>query len=101
MSFPGPFDAIEFFADEELGETCEDRFIGISFDFATILASSFWFLHPLRHRFGAANQAGILNAANRAEMADIEHIERTVPFITCKITFGQNVCELMFDVDGT
>ena len=41
MSFPGPFDAIELFADEELAETCEDRFIATGFDFATIISSSF------------------------------------------------------------
>ena len=54
---------------------------------------SFLLLHPFRHRFGAAYQAGILNAANGAEMADVEQLKKIVPFVTCEITFGQNVCD--------
>ena len=38
---PGLFDAIGSFADEELAETVEDRFVTVGFDFATILSSSF------------------------------------------------------------
>ena len=53
------------------------------------------FLHPLRHRY----QAGILGAANRAEMADVEQMKKIVPLVTCGITIGQNVCELMFGVN--
>ena len=29
-------------------------------------------------------------------MADVEQHKKIVPFVTCEITFGQNVCELMF-----
>ena len=57
------------------------------------------FLHPLRHLFGAASQAGILSAASGAEMADVEQTKKIVPFVKCEITFGQNVCELMFGVN--
>ena len=32
-------------------------------------------------------------------MADVEPMKMTVPFVTCEITFGQNVCELVFGVD--
>ena len=59
--------------------------------------NSFFFfliLHPFRHRFGAACQAGILSAASRAQMADVEQMKKIVPFVTCDIIFGQNVCEL-------
>ena len=59
----------------------------------------FLFLYPLRHRFGAANQAGILSAASRAEMADVEQMKKIVSFVTCEITFGQNVCDLMFGIN--
>ena len=59
----------------------------------------FLFLHPLRHRFGAANQAGIPGAASKAEKANVEQMKEIVPFVTCEITFCQNVCELMFGVD--
>ena len=45
------------------------------------------FSHPFCHRFGAAYQAGILSAANRAEMADVEQMK--IPFVTCEITFGK------------
>ena len=56
-------------------------------------------LHPLRHRFGPAYQATILSAASRAEMADVEKMNKIVPLVTCEITSGQNVCELMFVVN--
>ena len=32
-------------------------------------------------------------------MADVEQMKKIVPFVTCEITFGQNVCELMFGFD--
>ena len=60
---------------------------------------SFLFLHPLRHRFGAAYQAGILSAASGAEMADVEQMKKTVPLVTYEITFAQDVCELMFGIN--
>ena len=31
-------------------------------------------------------------------MADVEQMKKTIPCVTCEITFGQIVCELMFDV---
>ena len=57
-------------------------------------------LYPLRH-CGAAHQAEILGAANGAELADIEQMNKIVPLITCEISFGQHVCELMFGVNVT
>ena len=62
---------------------------------------SLLFVHPFRHRFGAAYHAGILSAASRAEMADVEQMKKNVPFVTCEITFGQNVCELMFGINAS
>ena len=32
-------------------------------------------------------------------MADVEQMKKIVPFVTCEITFGHNVCELMFGVN--
>ena len=32
-------------------------------------------------------------------MADVEEMNKIVPFVTCEISFGQNVCELMFCVN--
>ena len=32
-------------------------------------------------------------------MANVEQMKKIVPFVTCEITFGQNVCELMFAVN--
>ena len=29
-------------------------------------------------------------------MADVEQVKKSVPLITCEITFGHYVCELMF-----
>ena len=34
-------------------------------------------------------------------MADIEQMKKIVPLITCEISFGQNVCKLMFGVNVT
>ena len=70
---------------------CRFRFCHTSF-------VSFSFLHPFRHRFGAAYQAGILSAARIAQMADVEQMKKIIQFVTCEITFGQNVCELMIGV---
>ena len=50
---------------------------------------------------GAAYQAEILRAATGAAMADIEQLKKIVPLITCEISFGQNVRELMFGVTVT
>ena len=99
MSVPGPLDAIGLFADEELVGTCEDRFIAVAFDFATLLSSPFCSCILFRHRVGAAYQAGILSAASRAEMADVEQMKKIVPFVTCETTFSQYVCELVFGVN--
>ena len=32
-------------------------------------------------------------------MADIEQTQRMIPFVTCEISFGQNVSQLVFGVD--
>ena len=88
MRIPGLLDPIGLFADKELVGTCEDKFY-----FFSLL-----FLHSLRHRSVAAYQAGILGAASRAEMADVAQMKKIVPFVTCEITFGQNVSELMFGI---
>ena len=55
-------------------------------------------MHPLRHRFGAAKQAGILSAAIRAEMADVEEMKKIVPLITCETALCQYVCNLVFGI---
>ena len=34
-----------------------------------------------------------------AEMANVEQLKKIVPFVTCEITFGQNVCELIFGIN--
>ena len=41
MIIPRLLDAIGLLSDEELAGTCEDKFIAVDFDFATILPSSF------------------------------------------------------------
>ena len=47
---------------------CRFRFCHSSF-------FSFLFLHPFRHRFEEAYQAGILSGTNGAEMADVEQMK--------------------------
>ena len=69
----------------------------VEFDFATLLLL---FVHAsFRHRCWAAHQYGILSATSRAEMADVEQMKNIIPFVTCEITTGQNVCELMFGIN--
>ena len=55
-------------------------------------------MHPVRHPFGdAANQAEILGTTKSAEMADVEQT-KIISFVTCEVSFGQNVCGLVFGV---
>ena len=68
----------------------------LAFQVDTILSSPFSSCIHFAIDFGAACQAGILSAASRAEVADVEQMKKIVPFVTCQVTFGQNVCELMF-----
>ena len=60
--------------------------------------SFFLFLNSFCHR-SAADQAGILSAASRAEMANIDQMKKIIPLITREISLGQNVCELMFGIN--
>ena len=63
-----------------------------SLPWALILSQSSLLLFVLASfspSFGATNQAEILSAAQRAEMADVEQMKKIVPLITCEITFGQ------------
>ena len=100
MSFSGFEDVIGFFADEELAGTDEDKIIAVGLDFATIRSSFFCsctlfailLVQP-------ACKAGILTAARRAEMADVEQMKKIVPFVTCESTFGENVGKLMFGIN--
>ena len=64
-----------------------------------MLPHFFSFLHPVRHRFGAACQAGILSEASRAEMADVEQMKKIILFVTCEVSFGQIVCDLVFGIN--
>ena len=98
LSIPRLLDAIGLFADEELAGTELTRVIIIGLDFATIQCFFFLLFHPLRHRFGTANQAEIFGAAERAEMADVEQMKKNVPFITCEISHCQYVSNLVFGV---
>ena len=34
-------------------------------------------------------------------MTDVEQMKKIVQFVTCEISFSQNVCELMFGVDAS
>ena len=87
MSIPDFWMESNFFADEELGGTREDKFTAVDFDFATVLSSPFLLLYPLRH-CGVAYQTGILSAASRAEMADVEQMKKMISPITCETFFG-------------
>ena len=49
--------------------------------------------------FKAAGRSEILRAANYAEMAVVEQMEKIVPPIRREIVLCQHVCELVFGVD--
>ena len=34
-------------------------------------------------------------------MGDVEQMKKIIPFVTCEITFCQNVCELMFGFNAS
>ena len=98
MSIPGLLDAIGLRTDEELAATELVKFITIGLDFATILFS----LIVVASFFAilSANQAEILGAAKRAEMADVEQRKKINPFVTCEVSFCQYVCDLVLGVDA-
>ena len=89
----------DFFADEKLVGTSEDRFIAVDFDFATLLSSPFCSCILFAIVLGQLIELEFLSATSRAEMADVEQMKKIVPFVTCEISFGQNVCELVFGVN--
>ena len=94
FEYPGIFDGIGWFTDEELVGTVDGRIIAVGFDFATILSSSFCSCILF------AIVLGQLIKLKGAEMADVEQMKKIIPFVTCGITFGgQYVCELVFGVD--
>ena len=77
----GRFHALELDAVDKLATDCETKF-GVGLDFVTIIS-------PFRHRF---------RAADRAEVANVEQMEKVIPPITREIVLCQYVCELVFEV---
>ena len=67
----------------------ETKFI-IGFDFAVTLSSPESFLCSLRRHF---------RTLCRTEMANVKQTQKMIPFITCEISLGQHVCELVFGVN--
>ena len=67
----------------------DTKFI-IGFDFAVNLSSPYTFLCSLRHRF---------KTIDGTEMADVEQIQKMIPFITCEISLCQYVCESVLGVN--
>ena len=66
----------------------ETKFI-IGFDFAVTL-SSFASSCSFRHRF---------KIIYGTELADVEQTQKMIPFVTCQVSFGHYLCELVFGVD--
>ena len=95
VGISGLLDAIGLDAVEELVAIKEEKFITAGSDLDTT-PSSFGFCILFAR---AVYQAEILGAPSGAEMADVEQMKKIIPFVTCEITFGQNVCELMFGIN--
>ena len=93
VEYPRLFDAIGWFTVEELVETVEFRFIPHVLWFChnpVFFSSCILFAIVLEWLFKLKFWA----QQKRAEMADVEQNEEDCSFVTCEITFGQNVCEL-------
>ena len=68
----------------------ETKFI-FGFDFAVALSSPESFCVSFRHHF---------RTIGRTEMANVnKQTQKMIPFITCEISHGQYVCELVFGVN--
>ena len=91
MSIPGLLDAMGLLADEEVAGTCEDKFITVDFDYATILSSPSCSCILFAIVFGAAQQAELLSAASRAKMADVEQMKKIVHSARENLPLGQRV----------
>ena len=89
LVFPRLCDAVESSTFGSLALHRETKFI-IGFDFAVTLSSTCIFLRSLRHHF---------RTIGRTEMANVEQTEKMIPFITCKISLCQYVCELVLGVN--
>ena len=83
---PGFSDAVEASTSGVLSLHRETKCI-IGFDFAVTLSSPESFCVLFRHH---------LRTICRTEMANVEQIQKMIPFITCEVSLGQYVCELGF-----
>ena len=89
LVFPGLCDAVETRTSGVLSLHRKTKFI-IVFDFAVTLSSPESLLRSFRHHF---------RTIGRTEMANVKQTQKIMPFITCQISLGQYVCELVFGVN--
>ena len=82
-------DAVEATTSGVLPLHRETKFI-IGFDFAVTPSSPASFLRSFRHYF---------RTIDRTEMANVKQTQKMIPFITCDISLGQYVCEMVFGVN--
>ena len=99
MSIPGLLDAIGIFADEELAGTCEDKFIAVDFDFATMFTSPFCSCILFAIVLGQLIKLEFLAQQVELKWLMLNKMKKIVPLVTCEITFGQNVCELLLGIN--
>ena len=87
--FPRLSDGVEVSTSGFLSLHRGTKFI-IRFDFAVTLSS-------------LASSCVLFDIAFRlvdgTEMADVERTQKMIPFVTCEISLGQYVCELVFGVN--
>ena len=89
LVFPWLSDAVEASTSGFLSLHRETKFI-IGYDFAVTLSSPESFFCSFRHHF---------RTIGRTEMANIKQTQKMIPLITCEISLGQYVCELVFRVN--
>ena len=99
MSIPGLLGAIGLFADEELAGTCEDKFIAVGFDFATIIFFSHLLLRPLRHPFEQLIKLEFLVQQTELGWLMLNKCRRLFYPSRVKLPLVKNVCELMFGIN--
>ena len=74
-------------------------FITIGLDLATILSSSFCSYILFAIVLGQLIKLEFLAQERELKWLMLNEPKKIIPFVTCEIAFGQNVCGLMFGVD--
>ena len=71
----------------------------MDFDFATLLSSPSCSCILFAIVLGQLVKLEFLAQHVELKWLTLDKMRKIIPFVTCEITFGQNVCELMFGIN--